>query len=86
MHTINKLVIAAALVAGTIGIAVAEDAAPDSVKRYEPIFGDSGLAMAAWQNRSGGVMYFEPIEEIALPIEETAFEPIEELEEEVPNS
>jgi len=73
MHTINKLVIAAALVAGTIGIAVAEEAAPDSVKRYEPILGDYGPATAAWQDPSGSMIYFAP----AAP---------ETLEEDAPNS
>ena len=64
MHTISKLVVAAALVAGTVGIAAAEEAAPDSVKRYEPIFGDNGPATAAWQGGSGDVMYFAPAEPI----------------------
>jgi len=69
MHTISKLVVAAALVAGTVGIAAAEEAAPDSVKRYEPIYGDYGPATAAWQGAAGGVMYFAPASE---PIEEEA--------------
>ncbi len=41
MRTITKLVVAAALVAGSVGIAAADDAAPDNVKRWQPIYGSA---------------------------------------------